>query len=42
MLLASCVVYKVKAAEFQGLYTGLIMGFKFEEDADVNQLYDLW
>ena len=34
MLLASCVVYKTEAAEFQGLYTGLIMGFKFEEDAD--------
>ena len=34
LLLASCTVYETKAAEFQGLYSGLIMGFKFEEDAD--------
>ena len=34
LLLASCTVYETKSAEFKGLYTGLIMGFKFEEDAD--------
>ena len=34
LLLALCTVYEIKAAEFKGIYTGIIFGMKFEEDAD--------
>ena len=33
VFLSGCWITVAKA-EFQGLYTGLLMGFKFEEDAD--------
>ena len=37
LILTGCTVATVsvaKSAEFEGVYTGLIIGFKFEEDAD--------
>lgn len=34
LIMLTIIGGQVNAAEFKGVYAGLIMGFKFEEDAD--------